>query len=929
MAERSPYSDTMNLPRTDFSMRASLPAREPERLAAWHSEGLYERLRRARAGRREWVLHDGPPYANGDIHIGTAMNKILKDIANRARWHEGDDVAYVPGWDTHGMPIEHRALGQLGLDQHRVDPLEVRRLSRDFAERHLKAMTEQFRRFGVLGDWQRPYVTMASAYEAAEVRVFGRLYERGLIVRGLRSVLWCPECETALADAEIEYGPERSPSLYVAFPLAAKAPGLPADSQVVIWTTTAWTLPANVAVAVHPDLEYEAVPTRRGHLVVAQARAEAALAEMGLERQGEGPRLHGRDLSGLLVRPPFSDAPVPVVSAEYVTAEDGTGLVHTAPGHGPEDFATGRAYGLDVRVAVDGSGRMTDVAGPFAGMDWLGAEEAITRALDERGVLLGYSHIEHDYPHCWRSKGPVLYRATEQWFCSLDPLREDLERAVGGVEWHPAWGRERMSRMLAERDDWCISRQRVWGLPIPALWCEGCGLPVVTPATIEHIAQVFEREGTDSWWAAPASRFWPQGVACPSCGGGEFRLDPDTLDVWFDSGSSQAAVLGPAFGLHWPADLYLEGSDQFRGWFNSSMITAVATRGTAPYLQNLCHGFVVDGEGRKMSKSLGNGIDAMEAVERRGADVLRLWVVSSDFTADTRLSEAILDQTGDAYRKLRNTIRFLLGTVSDFDPDKRPAAPAYSALDEWALERLRAVAQDCLDDYRDLRYHSVYQRLYGYAVGDLSAGYLDMVKDRLYADPVDGAARRATQYVLWQIARAFILLLEPFVPFTADEAWSFLPRGADAPDRAILAEWPELPAARPEALSAVEALGDLRSRALAALEAARADGLLGSALEAAIEVGPTAAERSALTTLGADAEAFFGVSAIQLRPEAATEVRVRRAPGERCARCWRVYGRLVPAEPAAVCERCERALEAFTEARAERARSEGAAGEAG
>jgi isoleucyl-tRNA synthetase len=909
MAERSPYSDTMNLPRTDFPMRASLPEREPMRLAAWREEDLYGRLRRARAGRRRWVLHDGPPYANGEIHVGTAMNKILKDIANRAHWLMGEDVVFVPGWDTHGLPIEHKALAELGLDRHALDPAEVRRVSRTFALRHIEAMTEQFRRLGVLGDWERPYATLRPAYEAAETRVFGRLYERGLIVRGLRAVMWCPVCETALADAEIEYGPETSPSLYVAFPLVDGG-DLPPDTSAVIWTTTAWTLPADRAVAVHPDLEYEAVPTDRGHLLLAAARAEAALAAMGLVRRGEGPRRRGRELEGLSARPPFSSAPVPLVLAEYVTSEDGTGLVHTAPGHGAEDFLTGRRYGLEVMVGVDERGRLTPQTGPFAGLDWLEAEGAIVDALKQRGVLLAYDRIVHEYPHCWRSKTPVLFRATEQWFCTLDPLRDALGAAVATVRWHPAWGEERMARMLAERESWCISRQRVWGLPIPVLWCRACRTPAVTPATIDHIAAIFEREGADSWWTSPPERFVPPGFACPACGHGAFDLERDTLDVWFDAGSSHQAVLARDPDLGFPADLYLEGTDQFRGWFNSAMITAVAVRGEAPFRHCLCHGFVVDGEGRKMSKSLGNGIDAMEAVARRGADVLRLWVVSADFTADSRMSEAILDQVGDAYRKLRNTVRFLLANLGDFTPGT--GTWALSPLDMDARARLAEVASACLEDYAAFRFHAVYQRLYAYAVTDLSAQYLDMVKDRLYAEAPDAPARRATQSVLWEIARWLILLLAPVLPFTAEEAWEHLPRPAGAPDRAILAEWGPPPAvgeAERRVRAAVERLSGVRERALAALERARAEGRIRANLDARLTLGLDEGEREALAALGEDAPAWFGVSSLAVAGEAG-EVGASPAPGARCARCWRVVEDLAEGSRGPVCRRCREALEA-------------------
>jgi len=917
MAERSPYSETMNLPRTDFPMRASLPEREPAWLAAWRAEDLYGRLRRARAGRARWILHDGPPYANGDIHVGTALNKILKDIANRSHWLLGFDVAYVPGWDTHGLPIEHKALTELGLDRHKIDPVEVRRVSREFALAHIAAMTEQFHRLGVLGDWDDPYATLRPAYEAAEVRVFGAMYARGLIVRGLRSVMWCPVCETALADAEIEYGPEESPSLYVAFPMVERG-DLPEGTQAVIWTTTAWTLPSNVAIAVHPELEYEAVPTERGPLLLAVARADAALAAMGLARQGEGPRVRGRDLELRTARAPFRDDPVPLVLAYYVTAEDGTGLVHTAPGHGAEDFETGRAYRLEVRVGVDGSGRMTAQTGPFAGLDWVEAEPAIVAALRERGVLLGYSRFVHEYPHCWRSKGPVLFRATEQWFCTLDPLQPALQAAVDTVTWHPSWGRERMSRMLADREAWCISRQRVWGLPIPVLWCKACDRPVVTDETIDTIARVFARDGADSWWSEPAARFTPPGLTCPGCGGSEFRLDPDTLDVWFDAGSSHQAVLDLRPDLEYPCDLYLEGTDQFRGWFNSALITSVAARDRAPFRNCLCHGFVTDGQGRKMSKSLGNGIDAMEAVAQRGADVIRLWVVSTEFTADMRLSPAILDQVGDAYRKLRNTLRFLLANLGDFDPARdgvEGGQGSFSALDLAALDRLAEVAAACLEDYEAFRYHSVYQRLYAYAVTDLSAGYLDAVKDRLYADRADGKIRRATQTVLHRIAGWLILLLAPVVPFTAEEAWARMPHAAGAPDRAVMAEWGPAPArddGQRASARALSTLFDLRQAALGALERARTDGQIRSSLDGALTVYPNAAEREALARVGDDLAPWLGVSRVDVAAGAPAAgeppVVVRPAPGERCARCWRVTQDTAAGQHGPVCARCRDVL---------------------
>lgn len=922
MAEKSAYRSTMNLPTTDFPMKGDLPHREPDWLKTWQIEDVYARLRQLRIGRPLFVLHDGPPYANGNIHMGTALNKILKDIVNRSRWLDGYDVNYVPGWDTHGLPIEHLALAQMGLNRD-ADPREIRRISREFALRHVDDMTVQFERLGVLGDWTHPYRTLDAAYEAAEIRVFGAMYRKGLVERRLRSVLWCPTCETALADAEIEYGPEDSPSLYVAFPMttAGVADRLPSDTKVVIWTTTAWTLPSDEAVAVHPDLTYEIVPTDQGPLLLATSRAQAALSAMGLSRRGEGPRFTGRELGpegmAVRVRPPFRDHDVPVVTADYVTAEDGTGLVHTAPGHGAEDFETGRRYSLPVTVGVDAKGRLTEVAGALAGTRWQEAEGAILEILKQQGVLLGNARFQHEYPHCWRCKGPVLQRATEQWFCTLDPLRNALDGAVHSVRWVPAWGEERLGQMLAGRDDWCISRQRVWGLPIPVLWCTACESPVVTEETIAHIASVVGREGSDAWFGGDRERFVPPGLHCPKCQGTAFDLDPDTLDVWFDSGSSQAAVLrDESFGLKWPADLYLEGPDQFRGWFNLSMITSVAAFGAAPFEALLQHGFVTDGNGRKMSKSLGNGVEPADILRTRGADILRLWSVAGDYTADMHISESILTQAGDAYRKIRNTLRFLLGNLAGFEPTAGDRLGeewllAASPLDQWALVRLSHVASETIEDYRALRLHGVYQRLYEYSAVDLSARYLDMMKDRLYAEAPDSAARRCTQEVLWACAHSLVRLLAPILPFTAEEAYQALSRTEDMPERVVYAEWLTLPdmASVKTPAQAVEALLPLRERALTGLERARAQGRIGSGLDATLTLSPSPDERPMLDALGEDITAFFGVSQVEFAATPGEDIGVREATGEKCMRCWRVLPDVKSYPQGALCDRCRRVVE--------------------
>ncbi|MBX6350296.1 MAG: isoleucine--tRNA ligase [Clostridia bacterium] len=914
------YRKTVCLPKTSFPMRADLPRREPELLARWTAEDLYGQLRRARLGRPKWVLHDGPPYASGTAHIGTAMNKVLKDMVVRFATLFGYDAPYVPGWDTHGLPIEHRVMREAGLDLHRSDPLEIRRRCEEFALANIRAMTEQFRRLGVLGDWDHPYRTLDPEFEAEEVRVFARMVERGYVFRGLRPVYWCPSCETALAEAEIEYAERESPSVWIAFPVEDGAGVLPEGARLLVWTTTPWTIPANQAIAVHPEATYDAVEVGGSTFVVAHERL-GPIARLVGWADGEFAivaSFPGESLAGVRYRHPLFPRVSPVVHAEHVTMDEGTGLVHTAPGHGHEDFAVGRREGLPVVVPVDAQGRMTDEAGPFAGLPLAQAEARIQEALRQAGALLLASRIRHSYPHCWRCHSPVIFRATEQWFVDVEKLKEPAMKAADDVRWWPAWGAERMKEMVAGRGDWCLSRQRVWGVPIPVFYCEACGAPLLTPGALEAVAQLFAERGGDAWWRLPAGEILPEGTACPACGGTSFRKERDVFDVWLDSGCTHAAVLARRPELKWPADLYLEGhNDQFRGWYQSSLLTSVATRGRAPYEGVLSHGFVVDAEGRHMHKSWGNAVDPLEVVERYGADVFRLWVASTDYTADVRIGDAILEQVAEVYRKIRNTVRFLLGHVEGeeaaaFEPIlARPEE--LPDLDAWVLRRAAEVQAAIQAAARRYDYRAVYNQIHTFCVNDLSAFYLNARKDVLYTTSPAGFARKAAQAAIWSVARALVTWLAPILPFTAEEAWGHLPRGASDPRSVHLAEWPEIPAVPERPARRIEALLALKGRVDAAIEGLRQSGALREPSEARVALSLGGEPFVLLRELGPEATAeALVVSEVELAPgDAGAEpgVTVSASGHPKCARCWR-YVADVGGEPGYpdICRRCARVV---------------------
>jgi isoleucyl-tRNA synthetase len=929
------YKTTLNLPKTAFPMRANLPATEPEMLARWEAMDIYGRIREARKSLPLWVLHDGPPYANGHIHMGTALNKILKDLVVKSRSMAGANAVYVPGWDCHGLPIEHQVDKELGLDtasidvRKAMDPVLKRQKCRAYAEKWVEIQGNEFRRLGVFGDWGRPYLTMEPAYQATIAREFGRFVGRGLVYRGLKPVHWCMYCKTALAQAEVEYEDQRAESVYVKFPLTS-APALAGaldgrPLSAVIWTTTPWTLPANLAIAVHPSEPYVALEVGGDVYLVAEALADAFAA---LETSSAAPRVlarvRGADLEGAEYRHPWIARAGRLVVADFVSMETGTGLVHIAPGHGEDDYELGRRAGLRIYNPVDDDGRFVPEIEHFAGLTVWEANPRIVAHLRRLGALVAAVPFSHTYPHCWRCKNPTLFRATEQWFISLDRngLRaRALDAIKHEVRWIPAWGEERLFNMVAHRPDWTISRQRVWGVPIIAFYCRACDAVLLNEALVEHVARVFrEGRGADEWYARDARDLVPPGTRCPSCGGAELRKESDILDVWFDSGCSHAAVLETRDELGWPADLYLEGSDQHRGWFQASLLEAIGTREEAPYREVLTHGFTVDGDGRKMSKSLGNYVTPQDLLPRYGAEILRLWAASEDYTEDIRLSDQILDRLADAYRRIRNTYRFLLGNLTDFDPARH--RQAYARLDEvdrWILGRLGRLIERVRKAYADYAFHVVFHAIHNFCAVDLSAQYLDVIKDRLYTSAADDPRRRAAQTACHDLFGAVARLMAPILTFTSEEAWAHLP--GRTRESVHLELFPEVPAEwLDERLEADwERLLAVRREVSKALERARQQGHIGANLEAHVVFERIPEPLS--TLLGEKRHLLaplFLVSAVSLdaggdeplvrwasEEMPGLSIAIERAPGRKCARCW-VWSPRVGESRAhpTLCERC-------------------------
>ena len=901
------YKDSLNLPRTEFPMKANLAQRELQILERWKEIGLYQRVVERNRGKQPFILHDGPPYANGNIHIGHTLNKVLKDLVVKSRSMAGNYSPYVPGWDCHGLPIELQVEKEIGRAKKDAMPkAEVRERCRAYATKYVGIQRQEFQRLGVIGDWEHPYLTMDAGYVAEEIRVLGRCIEAGLLYRGKKPVHWCPSCATALAEAEVEYADVTSPSVYVAYALTKPVAGQDGVAAAA-WTTTPWTLPASLAVAVHPDHEYVVVDAAGRKLLVAAARVPALAKAMRLDAAPrELARVSGRALDGMTARHPWLDRAVPIVLADYVTLDSGTGLVHTAPGHGHEDYVTGLKYGLDVYAPVDGRGRFTDEVPEWKGERVFDADPKIVEHLRAAGTLLASESFVHSYPHCWRCKNPIVFRATEQWFIGMERanLRRRALDEIDRVRWVPAWGRERIYNMIANRPDWCISRQRDWGVPIVAFFCERCDTPHATRAICEHVAAIFEGEGSDAWFKRPVADLVPPGLTCTQCGNGTFRRETDILDVWFDSGVSWAAVVEkrPEIGR---ADMYLEGSDQHRGWFHSSLLTRVAVKERAPYDVVLTHGFTLDVQGEKQSKSRGNAIAPDQVIKKHGAEILRLWVAAEDYREDVTISDEILNNFVEAYRRIRNTVRFLLSNLYDFEPT-RDAVPyaMLPELDRWALHRTAVLAAKVRAAYDEFEFHTIYHALNNFCAVDLSSLYLDVRKDRLYCEGPASRERRATQTVLAAIADTVVRLMAPILSFTADEAWSFLP-GAGRPESVFLAGFPDLPAEWNDAALGARyvRLLELRGEVTKAMEEARKIGLVKQPNEARITIeGP--ADVLSLARETEELRALLLAGDVELAPGTTVRASIDKAPGGKCERCWNVRELGSRADHPTLCARC-------------------------
>jgi len=932
----SEYKHTLNLPKTDFPMKADLPKREPLMLEDWNKLDLYGLIRKKPAKAR-YVLHDGPPYANGDIHIGHALNKILKDIVIKYKTMQGYDSPYVPGWDCHGLPIEHQLLKELKIAKHQIPQLEFRKQAHDYALKHVANQKEQFKRLGVFADWENPYLTLSHEYEEAIIRSFNKLYDggKGFIVRGLKPVNWCFKCETALAEAEVEYEDHVSPSVFVKFQIQENKSWLQ-DSHLVIWTTTPWTLLANVAVAVHPEFGYSYIKTGRGNLIIADCRLDV-LERMGIDKYELIRNFKGKDLEGIVYDHPFGLRSGKVVLADYVSSEEGTGLVHTAPGHGAEDYQTGLKYGLDIVMPVDTRGKFDLTCGEFAGQNVYDANKAIVEKLNTIGALLLEQKISHSYPHCWRCKHPIIFRATKQWFLDIDhnDLRKNVLKAIKeDVHWIPPAGRERISAMVELRPDWCLSRQRYWGVPVPALVCQDCKEEFFNSEVIEKFAQFSAAEGSDSWFSRSIDDFIPEGLICPVCKKGKsFTKGADILDVWFDSGVSSQAVLKKRKELGGvPAQLYLEGSDQHRGWFQSSIIPAMAIDGKPPFENVLTHGFVVDGAGKKMSKSQGNVISPAQIIKDYGADILRMWVASSDYNEDIRISKEILTRLSEAYRKIRNTAKFILSNLYDFNPetDQTPYEKLRK-IDQWILYRMEMVRADVETAYGtaenpSFEFHRAYKGIYDFCNEELSMYYLDMVKGRLYTYRFDSVERRAAQTAIYTVLNCLIRLIAPILVFTAEEIWKSMPK--EEKDKSTMSvHLLDFPQANPvfrqddfearQIKTVEQELGELIELvpiAAKALEELRSKGLIGSSFDAQINILTNSLDRyTFLQSFNVELCEIFKVSQVRAGFDKDSSlnlaVKVEKAEGSKCPRCWN-YSSKVGSDPKhpLICDNCLKAI---------------------
>jgi isoleucyl-tRNA synthetase len=922
--------NTLNLPKTSFNMKANLPQREPEMLKHWDEIDIYGKIRQARTGCPGYVLHDGPPYANGDIHMGHAINKIIKDIIVKSRTMMGYDSPYVPGWDCHGLPIEIKVEEQLGRKKSEMSKIAIRRECRKYAEKYVERQRQGFKRLEVFGEWSQPYLTMSHQYEAEIARALGEFVGKGLVYKGQKPVHWCFSCKTALAEAEVEYEDHTSPSIYVAFPMESDLSDLDPnlagkDWSVVIWTTTPWTLPANLAIAFHPEYQYSAVRVGGKGYIVATELLKAVSEKCAWGEPEEVARFSGKSLEKRKARHPFIDRESLLVLGNYVTLDAGTGCVHTAPGHGYDDYMTGRNYGLEILCPVDDDGRFLKTVDRFGGLEVFKANPKILEHIRETGVLLYSENFQHTYPHCWRCHNPVIFRATPQWFIALDEngFRESALDAIKRVRWIPAWGEERISNMVRERPDWCISRQRAWGVPIIAFYCTDCGEVILNKKTIDHVASIFDKEGADAWYTHSPGELLPEGTSCGKCGGREFCQEFDILDVWFDSGSSHLATLGNRKDLPWPSDLYIEGGDQYRGWFQSSLLIAVALRGEAPYRTAITHGWTLDEQGRAMSKSKKIGIDAADLVKVRGAEIARLLFSSVNYVEDIRIFDELLDRLGEAYRKIRNTCRFMLGNLSNQQDAQRPRFNPETdrvpyekmmEIDQWALARKEQLVQKCLKGYEEDQFHQVYSALYSFCTVDMSAFYLDILKDRFYTSATHSLARHSAQTAIWDILDTFTRLIAPILSFTSEEVYSAMHEGLDSKARAESVHvllFPKYDPLHEEQflLTEWEKLRSVRETVLKALEEVRQAGVIGNSLDAKLVLRASGETAGLLRRHQSDLRYIFIVSQVEIVEDAAAgnelQIQVLKTDGQKCERCWN-YSIEVGKDSVwpTLCERC-------------------------
>ena len=930
------YTGSLNLPKTEFSMKANLPQREPETIKYWESIDLYNKMVEVRRGNEKFTFHDGPPFSNGNIHMGHALNKILKDFINKYKAMSGYQISYVPGWDNHGMPIESAIIKKNKLDRKKMSISEFRTACQNFAQDFVDKQADQFKRLGLVADWENPYLTMSPEFEAAEVKIFGEMFKRGYIYKGLKPVYWCPKDETALAEAEIEYQTDKCTSIYVKFKVADDKGLLSSvcdldKTYFVIWTTTTWTLPGNLAIALNPDEEYDLVKVESGDVyILAKALTEKTLKAAGIEGYEVLATYAGKEFEYMTAQHPFLDRKSVVVNADYVTMDSGTGCVHTAPGFGADDYQTCRRYNIDIIVPVDDRGYQTEDAGKFAGMYYAESNEAILADMKETGALLASEEIEHEYPHCWRCKSPIIFRATPQWFCSVDAFKDAAAESCKDVKWLPAWGEERMVQMIRERADWCISRQRHWGLPIPVFYCEECKKPICNDETIAAVSALFGEKGSNAWFDMEASDILPAGFVCPHCGKAHgFTKETNTLDGWFDSGSSHYAVLECRENETWPSDIYLEGGDQYRGWFQASLLTAVGSTGVAkaPFKAVLTHGWVVDGEGKAMHKSLGNSISPDDIVKKYGAELVRLWAASSDYHADVRCSENIFKQLSESYRKIRNTARIMMANLGDFDPNRDMVAfDDMLEIDRWIVAETNKLVGQCLAAYDEYEFHIVYHAINKFCTIELSKLYIDITKDRLYVEKADSAQRRSGQSALYHVLSVITRLLAPVISFTAEEIWKAMPHDAgDKAESIFLNDMPRYSKAFADETAVLcakwDKLFEYRDDVMKALELARAEKMIGKSLDAKVTVYTN--DNDAYTTLSAFsdklAETYITSAAYVTlgdAPEGSfTEtqtgiaVKVEPADGQKCDRCWSYSTEGVSDEEGGfLCERCRKIL---------------------